>query len=106
MSVAIVPVVNIPQTFQIALGGKEYQMTCRWNDSPDAGWILDFADQNTGESIAANIPLITGANLLSGLEYLGFEGQLFVYTDGDQNAVPTLLNLGVESNLYFVTGAP
>lgn len=99
----ILPLVNIPQTFAIALGGKEYNLTCKWNDSPDAGWVLDFADALTGEAIAANIPLITGADCLEGLEYLGFNGSLIVFTDGDDTAVPTLENLGVESNLYFQT---
>jgi hypothetical protein len=49
--------------------------------------------------------LITGADCLSGLEYLGITGQLVVFTDGDELAVPTLENLGVESNLYFLTDA-
>ena len=99
----LIPLTNIPQTFAIALGGKEYNMTCRWNDSPDAGWVLDFADALTNTPIVANIPLITGADCLEGLEYLGFNGQLIVFTDGDDTAVPTLDNLGVESNLYFQT---
>lgn len=77
-------------------------MTCKWNNSPDAGWELDIADQ-AGISIVAGLPLITGIDLLSGLEYLGINGSLWVYTDGDSFAVPTLDNLGVESNLYFTT---
>ncbi len=98
-----IPLTNIPQQFQIALGGKEYLMVCRWNSAADAGWVIDFSDATTGEQIVNNIPLITGADLLSGLEYLGFEGSLFILTDGNQFAVPTLDNLGVESNLYFST---
>ena len=78
-------------------------MTCRWNSAVEGGWVLDFTDADSGEPIVANIPLVTGVNLLDGLEYLGFNGELYVYTDGDQNAVPTLENLGVESNLYFQT---
>lgn len=101
----IIPLKNIPQSFEIALGGVNYLMTCKWNDAPEGGWVLDLVDAVTNESIAANIPLITGADCLSGLEYLGIGGQLIVYTDGDETAVPTLENLGVESNLYFVTEA-
>lgn len=78
-------------------------MTCRWNDAMDAGWQIGFKDQLTGDNIVDNIPLICGVDLLAGLEYLGFGGQLVVYTDGDQNAVPTLDNLGTESNVYFIT---
>lgn len=103
MTVFLVPVLNIPQVFSIALAGKEYNMTCRWNDAPDGGWCLSFSDAITNEVLVTNIPLITGADCLEGLEYLGFQGQLYVYTDGDEFAVPTLDNLGVESNLYFQT---
>lgn len=103
MTVVIIPLNNIPQKFLISLASKEYMMTCRWNDAADAGWVLDFADAQTNTKIVSNIPLICGADCLAGLEYLGFNGQLIVYTDGDENAVPTLDNLGVESNLYFGT---
>lgn len=99
----ILPLTNVPQTFQIALAGKEYSLTCRWNDADEAGWVLDFADALTGTAIVANIPLVTGVDLLAGLEYLGFGGSFFVYTDGNTFDVPTLANLGVESNVYFQT---
>ena len=99
----LIPLQNIPQTFNISLAGKLYVMTVRWNDAVDAGWIADFTDANTSLPIVSNIPFITGADLLAGLDYLGFQGNLVVFTDGDQFAVPTLDNLGVESNLYFLT---
>jgi len=103
MTTFILPLTNIPQTFQISLAGKEYVMTSRWNDAPDAGWVIDLSDSNTGLSIASNIPMITGADMLSGLEYLEFNGSMIVFTDGNDDAVPTLQNLGVESNVYFLT---
>lgn len=103
MSLFLVPVQNIPQTFEISLAGVVYLMTCKWNDATDAGWLLDLADGITNESVVSNIPLITGADCLEGLEYLGINGRLLVDTDGDQTAVPTFTNLGVESNLYFET---
>lgn len=102
-TVFLMPVVNIPQSFEINLAGKDYIMTCKFNNSPDAGWVLDFVDALTSLPIIANVPLITGLDCLDGLGYLGFDGQLFVFTDGDDFAVPTLTNLGVESNLYFST---
>lgn len=98
-----IPLSPPPQEFQISLADKDYTVTCKWNDSPDGGWVLDFSDANTGDPIVANVPLITGADILDGLQYLGFDGQLFVITDGDDFAVPTFTNLGVESNLYFAT---
>ncbi len=95
MSLFKIPVLNEPQSFQIALAGREY--TC----TSEGGWILDFADAETDEVIVTNIPLVTGVDLLDGLEYLGFGGKLYVRTDGNDFAVPTLENLGVESFLYF-----
>lgn len=103
MSVFYIPVVNIPQTFLISLAGKSYLMTCKWNDAPEAGWVVDFADGITNEPIVSNLPLITGTDILDGLGYLGFNGFLYIITDGDKFAVPTLANLGNESNLYFQT---
>jgi hypothetical protein len=102
-SVFILPLTNVPQTFAITLADIDYILTCKWNNAPDAGWVMDFTNALTNEFIATNIPLITGADCLAGLEYLGFQGQLAVYTNGDQNAVPTLDNLGVECNVYFLT---
>lgn len=99
----LIPLQNIPQRFEIALAGRNYILTCKWNDSDEAGWVIDLTDADTNEPLIANLPLITGADILSGLEYLGFNGQMFIFTDGDDLAVPTLLNLGVESNLYFRT---
>lgn len=103
MSTFKLPITNVPQEFNITLANKEYLMTCKWNDAFEGGWVLDFVDAIKNLPIVANIPLITGANILSGLKYLGFEGELWIYTDGDDFAVPTLENLGVESNLYFIT---
>lgn len=99
----VLPLVNVPQSFNITLGDTTYIMTSVWNDSPEAGWIIGFADQITGDQVVSNIPLICGIDLLAGLEYLGFGGQLLVYTDGDATLVPTLDNLGTECNVYFIT---
>lgn len=101
MNTFIIPLVSIPQQFQLVLAGITYLVTCKWNNSPDAGWCLDFDNPNTNESIVHNIPLITGADLLQGLGYLGLGVSLFVYTDTDTFAVPTFTNLGTDSNLYF-----
>ena len=96
-----VPLTNEPQTFEIALGGKDYQITNKWNDSDDSGWVLDIADSE-GNPIACNIPLITGGDCLAGLEYLELGGSLIVNTNGSNPYnVPTLDNLGVDSILYF-----
>lgn len=103
MTAFLIPLQNIPQTFGITIGQVNYNMTCRWNDAADAGWVIDISDDTTDIILVTNIPLITGADCLAGLAYLGIEGRLIVYTDGDDTAVPTLDNLGVESNLYLIT---
>jgi hypothetical protein len=102
----LIPLINLPQTFQIVLAGLTYLMTSKWNDADGGGWLLDIADQNDNP-IACNIPLITGADCLEGLEYLGIQGQMYVNSSGtDSTEVPTLSNLGTDSFLYFVTSVP
>lgn len=104
----VIPVTNVPQQFQITLANVTYQMTCKWNDSIapgcEGGWALDI-DDSEGNPIIHYVPLITGIDLLSGLAYLGINGSLYVYTASDTFAVPTLDNLGMDSNLYFQTEA-
>lgn len=102
----LIPLLNVPQTFGINLAGVDYILTNKWNDAPDAGWVLDIADSNS-VPIATNIPLITGADCLEGLEYLGIGGALYILTNGASPFdVPTYTNLGVDSNLYFQVTTP
>jgi hypothetical protein len=106
LSFFLIPLTNVPQTFQIVLAGITYLITSKWNTAADAGWVIDIADQNDNP-IACNIPLITGEDCLAGLEYLGINGSLYVNTSGNTPlAVPTLDNLGIDSNLYFATTVP
>jgi hypothetical protein len=105
MSVAnfLIPLDNFPEQFDISLAGVQYIMISKWNDAPDAGWVLDIQD-STGTPIACNVPLITGDDCLDGLGYLGINGSLFVQTTGASPLdVPTYANLGVDCNLYFQT---
>jgi hypothetical protein len=104
VNIYLIPLTNVPQEFVINLANVIYTLTVKWNDSPDSGWIMDIADENQNP-IAVCLPLITGDNILDGLDYLGIDGALFAYTNGDVNAVPTLDNLGTDSNLYFQTTA-
>lgn len=99
----LVPLSNVAQVFNINLAGITYTMTSKWNDQMQS-WILDLAD-SAGNMLAAGMPFVTGADLLDGLEYLGVDGALVVYTNGMEFAVPTLDNLGVDCNLYFQTTA-
>jgi len=91
-----------PQTFSVTLGQAVYQMTLRYRNTAEGGWILDIADQS-GKAIVSGIPLVTGADLLAQYGYLNFGGQLCVQTASDPDAVPTFDNLGADASLYWVT---
>jgi hypothetical protein len=97
-----IPLVNVPQTFNITLSGVEYTFTCKWNDQGQT-WMLDIADAVSNAYLLTGIPLVTGIDLLDGLAYVGIPGSLYVYTPTDPDAVPTLDNLGVDSFLYYET---
>jgi hypothetical protein len=97
-----IPLSPSPQTFQITLGGIPYVLTVVWRAADSGGWFLDIADANKN-AILQGIPLVTGCDLLAQYGYLGFPGQLWVITPGDPTAVPGYTDLGVSSNLYFVT---
>lgn len=98
----LMPFVNVPQQFPITLAGVEYNITNKWNDIGQF-WCLDIEDSNNNP-IVSNVPLITGADCLAGLGYLGIGGSLYVLTAGASPFdIPTLYTLGVDSNLYFQT---
>lgn len=101
----LIPLFNYPVTFQIQLAGVNYEMTVKWNNAADAGWVFDLTNADTATQLLAGAPFVTGTDCLAGLEYLGIQGSLIVFTKGDNTAVPTMQNLGQNSNLYFVTTA-
>lgn len=101
----LIPLINGPQQFQIALAGVNYLLTVKWNPSNEGGWVFDLADTDTSEPLISGQPLVTGVDLLADLQYLGIDGKLVVYTNGEPDAVPTFENLGNEANLYFLTEA-
>lgn len=96
-----IPLTPVAQKFSIALGGQTYNLTVNWNSAPQGGWVLDIADESD-EPIVAGIPLVTGADLLSQYQYLGFNGAMLVESDFDLYATPTFNNLGVNSHLFFL----
>lgn len=101
MSTFEIPLISMPQSFEIALGGVTYNLTLRWIDAGQF-WVLDINDQNN-VPIVNGIPLNTGGDLLEPYGYLNFGGQLQVTTDFDLNAPPTSANLGSQAHLFFVT---
>lgn len=101
MAEFLIPFTNIPQEFSISLDDRDITIFQRWNEF--SGWVIDLSDTATSESLIAGIPLVTGADLLEPFPELGFLGSLVVYTDGDSMAIPTLDNLGADSNVYYLT---
>lgn len=105
----VIPLTPEPQRFSIRLAGRDYRVTVRWFEPPalvgqPGGWALDIADDtDAANPILCGLPLVTGINLLEQYAYLGIQGALYVYTDGNADAVPALESLGAESRLYFVT---
>ena len=103
MATYLIPLDPTPQTFQIQLNGVNYSMTVKYNSQENGGWQFDLTNADTNTPVVAGVPIITGADCLENLGYLGIGGAIVALTDGDPYAVPTFENLGINSNLYFVT---
>lgn len=94
--------VGRPQRVIVTLGQRDYQLTLRYANVDQGGWLLDIAD-TTGNPIVLGIPLVTGADLLEQYRHLGFSGRLWVQTMSDPDAVPTFGNLGSDGVVWWVT---
>ncbi|MCL1939532.1 MAG: hypothetical protein FWG04_02590 [Desulfovibrionaceae bacterium] len=93
-----IPLNPAPQSFGITLAGKEYRLTVRWFDAPEAGWVLDIEEPDRAALIVMGIPLVAGCDLLEQYSYMEFGGELWV----EGELPPTLENLGVETELVFI----
>lgn len=93
-----IPLTAEPQSFGITLAGKEYRLTVRWLDAPEAGWTLDIEEPENAAPIAMGIPLVAGCDLLEQYSYLEIGGELWV----EGEIPPTLDNLGTEVELVFI----
>ncbi len=102
MAVYQVPLSATPQTFTVTLAGVEYQLTLRWCQADEGGWVLDLDLPDDAGNVVDGIPLVTGCDLLAPYASLGIGGALVVWS-GDSDAAPTEDNLGDAVNLYFVT---
>ena len=103
MAQYIIPLTGDPEVFTITLAGVEYQLTVRWNDADQGGWMIDLAKPDGGDDILLGIPLVTGTDLLGQYGHLGLGGQLVVWA-GDSDDAPTQDTLGDTVKLYFITG--
>lgn len=99
-TVSEIPTIARAQRFTIELtDGVQYAWTLRWNQWTQA-WFANV-DKPDGTPVLDGIMLVTGVDLFSQFEHLGFGGALIVQTDNDSDAVPTLENLGTLGHLYF-----
>lgn len=99
MTIKKIPLEATPQKFTIILNKNTYNFLYKWNISQ--GWILDIFDKND-VLLLANIPFATGRPLTEAFKYLNFDGDLVVYTD-NSDLPPTLANLAIGSNLFFLS---
>lgn len=97
-----IPLANVPQRFALDLSGRSLILVSQWNGEMPA-WALDILDGLTGLPLVASLPLVSGVDLLAQHSHLGIPGQLIVSGDGATPVPPTLDNLGVSVNLYYVT---
>ncbi|WP_210530609.1 phage baseplate plug family protein [Pantoea ananatis] len=88
------------QKFTTDINGGSYQIRSLWRDS--SGWVVDLMDAS-GAPVVSDIPLVTGANLLSQYAYLNLGFGLVVVCDDPGQDYPTKTDLGIKSHLLVVT---
>lgn len=95
-----VPLSPTPQIFITAIVGVIYQLSFRWVEGSQGGWVMDMAKAD-GTPLLGSLPLTTGCNLLEQHEHLGIGAALFISTAGNKTALPTFENLGKLSHLWM-----
>ncbi len=95
-----VPLIAQAQELTISLAGVTYGLKLQWC-APANCWIMEISDSQ-GELIVGGVPLVTGADLLEQLAYLGIGGSLVVQSDFDPGEVPDYASLGGTGHLFFV----
>jgi hypothetical protein len=99
MALVEIPTGPSQRTMSIALAGQTYFLRLAYADAEDAGWFMDVSD-TTGNPIACGLPLVTGADLLAQLAYLGLGGEMLVVTDAVGSS-PTFDGMGTTAHLIF-----
>jgi len=98
-----IPLTPQNQQFFFDLGGTTYWLRFYFNNTLDenACWLLDISDVNKNP-IITGIQLVTGIDLLGQFKYLGFNVILYCWSDGaNPYAIPTFANLGQASHVYY-----
>lgn len=91
-----VPLTDLQQEFELSAGQEVFIFRITWN-AELSNWVFDLyaADENK-TPLVLQMPVVTGVDLLAQYKFLGFDGGLFVV------GIPTIDNLGTDSNLYYV----
>ncbi len=101
MTTYIVPLSAEAQKFKIDLAGTTYSLKLQWC-GPNNTWILDISTE-AEVPILTSIPLVANVDLLEPYGYLNLGGKLIAQTDNDADLPPAYENLGISSQLYFIT---
>lgn len=99
MNISEIPLSPDNQQFVIAVSGVTYTMRINWRDPV---WCLDLMNSDK-TPLALNLPLVTGAELLTQYSYLNLGFKLAVVCDIPGQEYPTKTDLGITSHLYAVT---
>ena len=94
----IIPLTPVPQSFNIALAGVDYQLTVKWASALESGWYLDILTPGNATPILMGLPLVTGCDLLEPYRYLNFNGSLIL----DSVLPASIDSLGENQQLIFV----
>lgn len=89
-----------PQRFTVLLSGTRYTLILRWNKPLDV-WVMNIADQK-GNALANGIAVVSGADLVNQLNYLGFPGALLAQSSTDASAPPSYDGLGVTDGIFYI----
>lgn len=95
-----IPLLAQAQRLSVSMAGVARQITTKWC-KPANCWVMDLATQ-AGVPIATGLPMVTGAGLLSQLDYMEIGADLVVQSSDNADAVPTYENLGTVGQLYMV----
>jgi hypothetical protein len=94
-----IPLKSVPQKLNIELAGELYRMTTAYNNY-DAVWYMYLYNADGG--LLVTIPLVAGLNLLYQHQHLGVGGALAAVCDAHPLDSPSLSEMGVDGNVYFI----
>jgi hypothetical protein len=96
-----IPTTPEAQSFYIALAGVIYKLSLTWNTFSDT-WTLDIYSEND-ILLISGIAVVADIDLLAPYSDLYFGGQLIAKNETIYGQKPTYDDLGIKSNLYFIT---